>query len=604
MLPCCLIMRDDDLISTARKYQNLHHKLLNGSSYDLLPKNALNKFELILSHYLPKCEAVSLSKKIVQCRPYLTYRILIVNCIFNEKLANLIVIRVMDDSRVVFYDHTGREYCDWNDYLCNNKLPEGLMMYPMNGTYSQKNGEVQLEIKKTPCGELPSKADKYMYVAAEVISLITQTLPLFSIAKPYASHISVASGLANGYKIGHHSYELYDRYNHGQSVNFSDEDAALHWSHIGNSFLTFGLTYHRCFYGNPNPESDLDNLAKVTTFFVKVCSKEDITGACFLFKGQLLSQYMLDAGDDITQKIVKHLSKDTDLHLEPLIRGLRLFVNDKSSLVFRKLIQVDDHALLKVLRDIRVCYNVNGIQLRVHELAGEMEKGVVTKIVEEAKSWLQKNISDNQLQFRISSICLYGQRSYETIEELCQFLRVDNMEDILINNKSIFENIGQKKAELEELVLNASKQFPQLLSYAVHYAAMNNFVDWDKFKDYFIEKLYEDCASLTGTRPSISWIDVRSLQEVIRCNSGDGIFFVRPSNKSIVVCPQDLINLGKKFLGILSYSSDDVIAAKPEYGWTILVSRKKKNVICIGPKIHGEDISLNGCYPVFVKPLL
>lgn len=48
-----------------------------------------------------------------------------------------------------FMDAGGRVYKNWNDYLRNNHLEQGVMIYPKDGTYTPDNGKVTLVASET-----------------------------------------------------------------------------------------------------------------------------------------------------------------------------------------------------------------------------------------------------------------------------------------------------------------------------------------------------------------------------------------------------------------------------------------------------------------------
>ncbi|XP_054732558.1 uncharacterized protein LOC129240652 [Anastrepha obliqua] len=51
----------------------------------------------------------------------------------------------------MFVDDNNIEYTSWNVFICKNKLPQGIMVAPLNGIYSfDENGVVELEIRLTP----------------------------------------------------------------------------------------------------------------------------------------------------------------------------------------------------------------------------------------------------------------------------------------------------------------------------------------------------------------------------------------------------------------------------------------------------------------------
>jgi hypothetical protein len=51
-----------------------------------------------------------------------------------------------------FIDSCGRVYKNWQDYLENNKIPECVLCYPINGVYSAVNGTVDVEFGISPAG--------------------------------------------------------------------------------------------------------------------------------------------------------------------------------------------------------------------------------------------------------------------------------------------------------------------------------------------------------------------------------------------------------------------------------------------------------------------
>ena len=71
----------------------------------------------------------------------------------------------------LFIDSCGRVYKNWQDYLENNKIPECVLCYPINGVYSAENGTVDVEFGISPAGRRGAKFLKFLDNGGTVLSV-------------------------------------------------------------------------------------------------------------------------------------------------------------------------------------------------------------------------------------------------------------------------------------------------------------------------------------------------------------------------------------------------------------------------------------------------
>ncbi|CAF0999987.1 unnamed protein product, partial [Didymodactylos carnosus] len=130
-----------------------------------------------------------------------------------------------------YMDVGGRVYKDWDDYLRNNHLPQGVMIYPKDGTYTPENANSAPEERVTliaqethsckPSARVKNFFDKVVMVtglALTATALVT-AVPLGIFAASTLATISTGSyyaGLAcTAYSV---STNGYDKFTHDESV--------------------------------------------------------------------------------------------------------------------------------------------------------------------------------------------------------------------------------------------------------------------------------------------------------------------------------------------------------------------------------------------------
>ncbi|KAH8378673.1 hypothetical protein KR009_000650, partial [Drosophila setifemur] len=134
----------------------------------------------------------------------------------------------------VFVDENGRVYQNWNQYVANNELPEGIMVAPERGLYRLVKDHVRLDKYVTPAGSSNKKVLGYLdtgsalggFVAACVPIAALCTLPVSGPVMAVAGAVGLASA---GYATARSGSRLVDRSQHEQSINVTDREARGHW---------------------------------------------------------------------------------------------------------------------------------------------------------------------------------------------------------------------------------------------------------------------------------------------------------------------------------------------------------------------------------------
>ena len=101
-----------------------------------------------------------------------------------------------------FIEASGRTYADFDDYLSNNQLPKGPMLYPRNGTYTpdeeSKDGRVVLCVGETPSSQFLPRAYKVVSTLVTVGSMAFTAVGIVNYFGPTLLSATVKSVMANG----------------------------------------------------------------------------------------------------------------------------------------------------------------------------------------------------------------------------------------------------------------------------------------------------------------------------------------------------------------------------------------------------------------------
>ncbi|MGL9618621.1 DUF4781 domain-containing protein [Bradyrhizobium sp. U531] len=141
-----------------------------------------------------------------------------------------------------FVDHVGRSYDSFDDWLKNNKLPPGLMVYPEGGHLQTVSGDpkagradsLRLAHRPTPESSIGAKiVDK----AAFAGGIVAGGLLIVGTGGAALAVIGVASGVWGTYRAGG---ELLDRHAHGQTVSLADPAARALWFNFAANASSIG----------------------------------------------------------------------------------------------------------------------------------------------------------------------------------------------------------------------------------------------------------------------------------------------------------------------------------------------------------------------------
>ncbi|CAG9838624.1 unnamed protein product [Diabrotica balteata] len=130
----------------------------------------------------------------------------------------------------IFIDHGGRVYSNWQDYLKNNKLPESIMVLPLNGRYRVKNDRVLLEKHETPsCGVLNTVL-KVSDISSTVAGVGSGTLMFAGaltsvIAAPVLIGAAAVGATAGIYSITRSAFGLADKITHDENLSIFNSEA-------------------------------------------------------------------------------------------------------------------------------------------------------------------------------------------------------------------------------------------------------------------------------------------------------------------------------------------------------------------------------------------
>lgn len=138
------------------------------------------------------------------------------------------------DCCMIYVDENGRVYQNWESYLTENELPEGIMVAPRRGVYNlTMRGRVILESYQTPAGSPKRKVLGVLDMTTAVGGMAAACVPLAGLAFTVAAPVMLvagAVGLASaGYATARSGAQLVDRGLHEQSINVTDRTARNHW---------------------------------------------------------------------------------------------------------------------------------------------------------------------------------------------------------------------------------------------------------------------------------------------------------------------------------------------------------------------------------------
>uniref|UniRef100_A0AC34PZL6 DUF4781 domain-containing protein n=1 Tax=Panagrolaimus sp. JU765 TaxID=591449 RepID=A0AC34PZL6_9BILA len=167
----------------------------------------------------------------------------------NNNGYNSAEIRVFilgDGDNKGYLDASGRFYRSWEEYLTENELPKGLMIYPKDGHYCLENSDtVVLNARETPSCSLTARTKDYLDKAATIggVLLIGTTVVAPMAAFSAATMASIANGsfylgsAISTYSAITGTYEMYDKIKH-------DENAISEMIMLGTTaFTTFSQWY-------------------------------------------------------------------------------------------------------------------------------------------------------------------------------------------------------------------------------------------------------------------------------------------------------------------------------------------------------------------------
>lgn len=135
---------------------------------------------------------------------------------------------------MIYVDENGRVYQNWSSFLCENELPEGILVAPCNGIYKLgPNGKVMLESCVTPAGTTSRKVLGVLDTATAVAGLTAASVPVIGFFCALAAPVVLVAGgvglAAAGYTTARSGAQLVDRGMHEQSINVTDRSARNHW---------------------------------------------------------------------------------------------------------------------------------------------------------------------------------------------------------------------------------------------------------------------------------------------------------------------------------------------------------------------------------------
>ncbi|XP_077291241.1 uncharacterized protein LOC143914775 [Arctopsyche grandis] len=144
-----------------------------------------------------------------------------------------------------YIDDHGRVYCNWTNYKEKNKLPEGVLILPKDGTYSKIEVDRQLQVSLdcvlSPASSVKTKALNIANKVGMGIGLgsagVFATAIFLPVAGPLLIGATVASVATGAFSTTVSSMALRDRSKHEQTLSIKDAEARGCWLNIGASTL-------------------------------------------------------------------------------------------------------------------------------------------------------------------------------------------------------------------------------------------------------------------------------------------------------------------------------------------------------------------------------
>lgn len=151
------------------------------------------------------------------------------------------------DCCMVFVDDNGRVYQDWDDYLENNNLPEGILVAPRKGYYNfNEGGQVLLQCEETPAAKPLSKAGDVINTTAGIAGLGAAGVTIASLALPVAAPVLIGAavvGIGSGICGAVSSIvRLVDRGKHEENINLSNSQARADWLGVAGGVVSIGAS--------------------------------------------------------------------------------------------------------------------------------------------------------------------------------------------------------------------------------------------------------------------------------------------------------------------------------------------------------------------------
>lgn len=141
-----------------------------------------------------------------------------------------------------FVDNTGRTYDDFDDWRSNNRLPPGNMTYPVDGHIDER---ATIATRNTPetVDSTGERITNFLDQATLVGGVVAGGAIILGSGGVLAP--AVAGGAA-AWQVYRSADDLYDRYEHGQSINpLDDSGARAAWLNVGAgaaSIVSLGAT--------------------------------------------------------------------------------------------------------------------------------------------------------------------------------------------------------------------------------------------------------------------------------------------------------------------------------------------------------------------------
>ncbi|XP_062129834.1 uncharacterized protein LOC133841409 [Drosophila sulfurigaster albostrigata] len=151
------------------------------------------------------------------------------------------------DCCMIYVDENGRVYQNWESYLDNNELPEGIMVAPRRGVYNlTSNGSVILQSRQTPAAGAARQVLGALDTASAVGGLGATAVPVIglmcTVAAPIVLTASIVGLACAGYSTIRAGAQLVDRSQHEQSINVTDRTARGQWLGVVGGVVGLGAS--------------------------------------------------------------------------------------------------------------------------------------------------------------------------------------------------------------------------------------------------------------------------------------------------------------------------------------------------------------------------